>query len=466
MLSTGGATQRAERSRADASGRGGNAGLLRDGVSANGRLGRSRRPGPVGGVAVVLAVVCAVVLGGPSDLAERPIVFWGSDPIRPGETALLYGDGLQQTNEIRVLRLADGPSGVARSGTEAPRSLSPSAGVRARPLQPSAASVKMVLPRELAPGVLAVWVHTPQGWSEPILLNKPQAWWVQGDRGVEGTPGGWVRILGTNLSWGPALRTRLRVVPSSGPDTQSTSLVVDESDMYSVRASVPPTLPEGRYDVLVHNGRGGASAWARSGSINLRRSTAWPTTVLDVTSFGAKGDGAADDTVAFGNALARAREAGGGIVHLPRGIYKVTSSLRIPPHTVLRGERQDLVHVFWPDAEAARSTVIEGTHSFAIEDLTLHFSLARHGIVADEPGSHDIRLRRVRARWLLYSGHLKTEVVDTRLREAQRLSSGGGDLVRVSGQNVEITDCDLYSSGRSLVLKQVEGAFIARNTIH
>ena len=202
------------------------------------------------------------------------------------------------------------------------------------------------------------------------------------------------------------------------------------------------------------------------GVISVHRPVAWPATVLDVNAFGAKGDGATDDTVAVAAALARARDARGGVVYLPRGIYRLTSTLQIPPQTVLRGERQDLVHVFWADADSVRPAVIQGAHSFAIEDMTLHFSLAQHGIVADDPGAHDISLRRVRARWLLYAGHLKTEVVDRRFREALRLSSGGGDLVRVSGQNVEITDCDLYSSGRVLVLKRVEGALIARNTLH
>ena len=39
------------------------------------------------------------------------------------------------------------------------------------------------------------------------------------------------------------------------------------------------------------------------------------------------------------------------------------------------------------------------------------------------------------------------EQVDARFRDAQQLSTGGGDTVRLGGPNVEITDCDLYGSG-------------------
>jgi len=126
------------------------------------------------------------------------------------------------------------------------------------------------------------------------------------------------------------------------------------------------------------------------------------------------------------------------------------------------------VDLFWTDTTPALPAVIQGAHSFGIEDLTLHFSLVQHGIVADEKGPEagNVFLRRVRARWLLYSGHLKPEIVDQRFRESQRLSSGGGDLVRLTGSNIEVTDCDLYSSGRALVLRGVAAALIAGNILY
>jgi hypothetical protein len=57
--------------------------------------------------------------------------------------------------------------------------------------------------------------------------------------------------------------------------------------------------------------------------------------------FGAKGDGAADDTAAFAAAIAKAGEKGGTIV-VPGGIYYVTGMIRLDrSHVVLRGEGAD-----------------------------------------------------------------------------------------------------------------------------
>jgi hypothetical protein len=98
--------------------------------------------------------------------------------------------------------------------------------------------------------------------------------------------------------------------------------------------------------------------------------------------------------------------------------------------------------------------------------MSLHFANAQHGIVAAGAGgrSGNIAIRRVRVRWLLYSGHLKPEAVDRRFRES--LPRAGGDLVRLSGDNVQVTDSDFYSSGRSILLPNVRGALIARNTFY
>jgi hypothetical protein len=57
-----------------------------------------------------------------------------------------------------------------------------------------------------------------------------------------------------------------------------------------------------------------AAAWNYSGV------SAW----FNVKSYGAKGDGATDDTTAIGNAHAAARAAGGGVVYFPGGTYMVT----------------------------------------------------------------------------------------------------------------------------------------------
>ena len=58
------------------------------------------------------------------------------------------------------------------------------------------------------------------------------------------------------------------------------------------------------------------------------------TTIINVLSFGASGDGASDDTAAFAAALAfllgQPALAHGGVLYVPAGAYRITSALMVP----------------------------------------------------------------------------------------------------------------------------------------
>src|SRR5947209_7902818 len=59
--------------------------------------------------------------------------------------------------------------------------------------------------------------------------------------------------------------------------------------------------------------------------------------IYDVRNYGAKGDGKSDDTAAFQHALDLAGEAGGGVVHAPRGNYLFAHHLSVPNGVTLEG---------------------------------------------------------------------------------------------------------------------------------
>lgn len=59
--------------------------------------------------------------------------------------------------------------------------------------------------------------------------------------------------------------------------------------------------------------------------------------LYNVRSYGAAGDGKADDTAAFQKALDLAGQAGGGIVHAPRGSYFFAGHLNVPSGVTLEG---------------------------------------------------------------------------------------------------------------------------------
>lgn len=57
----------------------------------------------------------------------------------------------------------------------------------------------------------------------------------------------------------------------------------------------------------------------------------------NVRDFGAAGDGVKDDTAAFQQALDEAGKAGGGIVNVPAGNYRINGNLKIPTAVTLQG---------------------------------------------------------------------------------------------------------------------------------
>ncbi len=62
-----------------------------------------------------------------------------------------------------------------------------------------------------------------------------------------------------------------------------------------------------------------------------------PSGAMNVQQYGAKGDGTTDDTGAFQQALDAAGQAGGGVVHAPRGNYRFAGHLNVPNNVTLKG---------------------------------------------------------------------------------------------------------------------------------
>lgn len=58
---------------------------------------------------------------------------------------------------------------------------------------------------------------------------------------------------------------------------------------------------------------------------------------FDVTDFGARGDGETDDTAAFQRGMEAAAEAGGGVVRVPAGHYRIDGNLNVPDLVTLEG---------------------------------------------------------------------------------------------------------------------------------
>ena len=369
------------------------------------------------------------------------------------------GVNLDSNAAVQLARLDDTP--VTAPGDA--KTVADAAGPPAHVIQTSSTAVKFVIPVDVGNGVFAYRITTPDGVVSG-LLNCPNVWWAQGDAGIQATPGGWVRLFGRCLK-SREEKVADTTVALQGPQT---FLVKATGDEYAVKVTMPDDIPLGDYRVYVHNGAGGNAAWSNPVTVTIVKRTPWPETVFNVKDFGAKADGTSDDTAALQAALTAVEKNGGGVVYLPRGRYQVNGTLSLPPMTVLRGEKREWVCVFWKDTEDPPLALVKGSHSFGIEDLTIQATNCKHVIVGNQPpdDSGDVHLRRVRVRANAYRGQLKVEEADRRLRESLKLSTGGGDTVRLGGPNVEITDCDLYGSGRVLYLSKVRGGFVRGNNLY
>lgn len=102
--------------------------------------------------------------------------------------------------------------------------------------------------------------------------------------------------------------------------------------------NVPDTVIDGRQGMVVEANVGAVFAVnGQHGSVNLTGVTGW----ANVQRLGAAGDGVTDDTAALQAAIDATPP--GGVVYLPRGVYKTTSTLDLKNGVSLRGEHANLM---------------------------------------------------------------------------------------------------------------------------
>ena len=118
-------------------------------------------------------------------------VFWASDPVQPDETVLVQGCDLAGAT-VEMARLEDDIRPPPADPAVAKWSPVPV-------LQGGDQSLKFVVPAGWKPGVFAFRLSVGGVASAPHLLNAPEPWWMQGDRGGSASPAGWLRVQGKSL---------------------------------------------------------------------------------------------------------------------------------------------------------------------------------------------------------------------------------------------------------------------------
>ncbi len=103
-----------------------------------------------------------------------------------------------------------------------------------------------------------------------------------------------------------------------------------------------------------------------------------PPTVYDVTTYGAQGDGQADDTAPIQAAIEAARSRSGGTIVFPAGTFRITGPLTLYSQIVFRGAgmratviRKSSGGPRYPILRSPQSQPLEAIHSFSLQNISL-----------------------------------------------------------------------------------------------
>jgi hypothetical protein len=393
----------------------------------------------VGLIAVAVLGVCLMIPGGSSVEASPglPVVYWSSSPVEPGETVLLVGEGLDESVGVDVAL---------------------SEWRRVESANADGKSLRFEIPRELGFGVYTVRLHSDKGSTDPILLNAPDPWWVICDAGDQATPSGWVRVVGNALSFDG--KGMVRISSDSGAVYD---LTPSHQNEYSIEADLPGAIAEGRWSVAVNNGLGGEGLWVEAGDIEVVEATTWSSDVINVVDFGADPSGLTNSTSAIRAALKAAKDRGGGVVFLPRGVYSVRDELVVPPHTIVKGEGKGLTSLDWASRRDPLPSLIRGTDHFVLEDLVIYHEGDHGDIIV---GENHVTISGLRIRSTAY--FMFNSSLEPRrgwMLPLTRAPWDMGDAIVVTGSDFRIVDNDVYVTRNAIRLEQASYGVISSNKL-
>ena len=359
-----------------------------------------------------------------ADSGSSPAIIWASSPVAPGETVLLQAGNLSTKAKVQIVRMKDGDAGNVKSNIE----LIGLKWTDAQVLHQTEYTFKFLIPPTWKKGIYACRIVDGDMTSDPVFLNSPNCWWIQGDLGESSSPEGWVHLAGNSLNFKEG-KTTIQLVDQIG---KSISLPVDYANQFNVKALLPAKVPTGTYNVWIHNGYGGENSWESCGELVVKKDHPAPSTVFNVKTLGLE------------NALEQVKINKGGILYFPRGEYHVSKTLMIPDNTILRGERKDLVSIYWLDKPEERYSLIYG-NKFAIEDLTLYCQNQYNAFIRAEKGEFRMDNVRIRANHMYMLGRAQ-DGVNFRGRKLNGKEESEATALHLNGlKSFSITNCDILA---------------------
>lgn len=327
----------------------------------------------------ILAVALLALASTQASADSKPIMCRVGEGVGPGNAVLISGGGMSDTKIVRYWRVDNDAPGEPTE--QAPLTM-PRAAAFLPALQPTEGSLKFILPADELPGVFAATLMVGEETIPPILINRPELWFLQpttlqpGLEQNQSAAGATVQIVGKTFLLPGDKGEPLVAIRSTAAGAKWAILKPTRAEVYSLLVDLPKDLAAGDYELRAHNSFGGPVAWSAPLKIQIKAADVWPTRIFNVKELGAVGDDVHDDTAAVRKVLKSAEENGGGVVYFPYGTYRFTDWICIPPHTTVRGEGRDITILKWPVDEpktAADFTpaAIYGASPYAVEDLTI-----------------------------------------------------------------------------------------------
>lgn len=331
----------------------------------------------------------------------KPVIFNTSISAKPGDVI-----GLQ---------------GHFSSSAQVWLSVGASAKIRLPAINQMAGYVSVQIPTNQPLVQYSVQVYDQNSYSKAIYIN--QALGMSFDT-PEVAPNSTFRIFGRNLLL-PGAKPTVRFVNPSTGDSLNAPVTQAGSEAYILKVTAPFKLTPGvKYDIYISNGYGGSSGETKidqpllsrtSGVDYFKLGVPWAAdynfynNVYNVKtdprlSVHAVGDGVKDDQPAIQNAIKTAKAAGGGVVYLPKGTYKLASAgLTMASRVVLQGESKDLTTIKYGFPSMLEKSYVvrwsDTTSVAGIADLTIqnvNESSRQYSSMANGKNTSELFMQRIR----------------------------------------------------------------------
>ncbi len=215
-----------------------------------------------------------------------------------------------------------------------------------------------------------LWAYNSHGYGRPVAINRTDAWWLGPDKGAVGES---ISVYGRNLSYQNGVTTSWIYLQQAGKAGQW--VTPSAVNPYRVTFTIPGHLATGSYLVWAHNGHGGRYGWSGPLTITVNTGPGWTNTRFNVKDYGARGDGATDDTAAISRCMKTAAGTPYSTIYFPAGTYCVSNMFTPPSNTRWLGAGMTSTTIICTDFKASAPSLLfsgGGVSNSEFDNLTLN----------------------------------------------------------------------------------------------